>query len=76
LKKEKKVGAKVGKKGVSYTTNLLLRRKPFSGTQATESGNPHFFSPRNSFCRKIFAAKVGNRKKVWTESFSVVLFPV
>jgi len=58
LKKEKKVGAKVGKKGVSYTTNSLLCREPFSGTQAMESGNPYFFWPRNSFCRKIFGTKL------------------
>jgi len=67
LKKEKKVGAKVGKKGVSYTTNLLLRRKSFSGTLAMESGNPYFFWPRNFFCRKNFAVKVENCKKFWIE---------
>jgi len=32
LKKEKKVGAKVGKKDVSSSTNSLLRREPLSGT--------------------------------------------
>jgi len=76
LKKEKKVSAKVGKKGVSYTTNSLLRRNPFSGTLVKESGNTNFFWPRNSFYWKIFAAKVGNRKKFWTEIFPAVLFPV
>ena len=40
VEKRKKSWRKSWKKGVSYTTNSLLRRKSFSGTQAMAPGNP------------------------------------
>jgi hypothetical protein len=76
LKKEKKVGAKVGKKGVSYTTNSLLRRKPCDTGPAPGSENPDFFWPRNFKNRKFFRSKVEKCKKFRTEIFSAGFFPV
>jgi hypothetical protein len=52
LKKEKKSGAKVGKKGVSYTTNSVLRRKSSNTDPAPGSKKPGLF----------FAAKVEKPK--------------